>query len=110
MSEDNVTTPPDASAADATAASTSDAAAAPASANTPAEDPAVDLAKQNEQTVAQTNAINDAVKATQVCTSSVWLRSSLNYGHHALHLALAIGHSCLKSDVVVSCCCFSHRR
>lgn len=30
------------------------------------EDPAVDLAKQNEQTVAQTNAINDAVKAAQV--------------------------------------------
>ncbi len=32
----------------------------------PAEEPPVDLAKQNEQTVAQTNAINDAVKATQV--------------------------------------------
>lgn len=32
----------------------------------PADDLAVDLAKQNEQTVAQTNAINDAVKAAQV--------------------------------------------
>lgn len=32
---------------------------------TPAEDPAVDLAKQNEQTVAQTNAINEQVKASQ---------------------------------------------
>lgn len=32
----------------------------------PTDDPGVDLAKQNEQTVAQTNAINDAVKATQV--------------------------------------------
>lgn len=33
----------------------------------PADDkPAVDLAMQNEQTVAQTNAINDAVKAAQV--------------------------------------------
>ena len=30
------------------------------------DDQAVDLAKQNEQTVAQTNAINDAVKAAQV--------------------------------------------
>lgn len=30
------------------------------------EKPAVDLAMQNEQTVAQTNAINDAVKAAQV--------------------------------------------
>lgn len=34
--------------------------------NKPADDAGVDLAKQNEQTVAQTNAINDAVKATQV--------------------------------------------
>lgn len=34
--------------------------------NKPAEDAGVDLAKQNEQTVAQTNAINDAVKAAQV--------------------------------------------
>lgn len=30
------------------------------------DDPSIDLARQNEQTVAQTNAINDAVKATQV--------------------------------------------
>lgn len=39
-----------------------------------ADDPAVDLAKQNEQTIAQTNAIADAVKATQVQTAvrSAW--------------------------------------
>lgn len=52
MSEEKETTPP--------------AAAAASSEEKPAEDPPVDLAKQNEQTVAQTNAINDAVKATQV--------------------------------------------
>lgn len=61
-----MTTPPAVAAADGTPSSASDAAAAPAGADTPAEDPSVDLAKQNEQTVAQTNAINDAVKATQV--------------------------------------------
>lgn len=52
MSEEKETTPP--------------AAAAASSEEKPAEDPPVDLAKQNEQTVAQTNAINDAVTATQV--------------------------------------------
>lgn len=39
---------------------------AAASGEKPVEDPPVDLAKQNEQIVSQTNAINDAVKATQV--------------------------------------------
>lgn len=64
MSEEKESTPPAAAAA-APASDVAAAAAAAAEAK-PAEDPVVDLAKQNEQTVAQTNAINDAVKATQV--------------------------------------------
>lgn len=39
-------------------------------------DPAVDLAMQNEQTVAQTNAINDAISASQVRMRHRLLRAS----------------------------------
>lgn len=52
MSEEKETTPP--------------AVAAVAAEEKPAEDPPVDLAKQNEQTVDQINTINAAVKAAQV--------------------------------------------
>lgn len=63
MSEEKESTPP--------------AVAAVAAEEKPAEDPPVDLAKQNEQTVAQTNAINDAVKATQV-----WMYDMVQVGMH----------------------------
>lgn len=65
--QENAAAPPSADTGDKAAPATAEQPSAAPAPSADAPDPAaVDLAMQNEQTIAQTNAINEAISASQV--------------------------------------------